>query len=306
MQWVRDYKPDPKRLKLFRYALLITLVGNGVLAGGKGLVAYLSGSVSLYADAANSVSDVFYSLMMVLGLWIAQQPPDVSHPQGHGRFEPLAGLMIAAAMTFAGYEAGRAAIERFINGGIAVEPGLPTAALLVSASIKAGMYISIRNLARKVQSSTLETAARDNLSDVFTSIAAFVGALGSRFFHPLLDAAGGVLVALWIFRAAWEAWRENLGYLTGAGAPIELRERITEVAASVPGVQRVHQVITEYVGPQLVADLHINVDGNLTLTEAHMISDQVVEQLEALPDVERAYVHVEPCELIPTIRSEVV
>ena len=123
MQWIRDYKPDPDATRLFRRALVITLGGNILLAAGKGVATYLSGSVALYADTANSVSDVLYSLLMVLGLWMAQQPPDIGHPQGHGRFEPIVGLLVAAAMTFAGYEAGRTSIERFVGGGLALELG---------------------------------------------------------------------------------------------------------------------------------------------------------------------------------------
>ena len=66
------------------------------------MVAYISGSVALYADAANSVSDVVYSLFMVVGLWMAQRPPDLSHPQGHSRFEPIIGLLVTASMAFRG------------------------------------------------------------------------------------------------------------------------------------------------------------------------------------------------------------
>jgi cation diffusion facilitator family transporter len=204
--------------------------------------------------------------------------------------------MVALAMGFAGFEAARTSVERFIGGGLAVEPGLPTLVLLFSAAAKVGMYFAIRRIAETLTSPTLNAAARDNLSDVLTSAAAFIGALGSAFVHPLLDPIAGFLVALWIFRAAYEVGQENMDYLTGAGADLELRQTLAEAAAEVPGVQRVHQVITEYAGPQLVADLHINVDGNLTLYEAHAISDEVQERLEALPDVDRTYIHVEPCE----------
>ncbi len=296
MQWIREHEPDPQRSRLFRRALLITLVGNLLLAVGKGAVAYYADSVALYADAANSASDVFYSLMLVLGLWMAQQPPDLSHPQGHSRFEPLAGLMVAAAMTFAGYEAGRAAIERFLIGGQAVAPGWPTVALLASAAIKAGMFVLIRRIARSVSSPTLEATARDNLADVLSSAAAFAGTLGSAYLHPLADPLAGGLVSLWIFYAAYEVWRENLYYLTGGGASQELRKQIVDIAAGVAGVERVHQVITEHVGPRLAVDLHVNVNGNVTLFKAHQISDSVQAQLEALPEIDRAYVHVEPCD----------
>jgi cation diffusion facilitator family transporter len=296
MQWIRDYKPNPSHARLFRRALAITLTGNIALAVGKGIAAYFSGSVALYADAANSVSDVFYSLMMVLGLWIALSPPDISHPQGHGRFESIAGLIVAGAMTFAGYEAGRTSLERFLIGGVSVEPGWPTLALLISALIKAVMYGMIRRIAAKVSSPTLAVVAQDNLSDVLTSVAAFVGIFGSKFVHPLTDPIAGTLVALWILRAAIAAWRENLKYLTGAGAPSEIRTKIVQVAETVPGVLGVHQVITEYVGPRLVADLHIDVNGHTPFVDVHRISDQVRIQLETLPEVDRVYVHVEPSE----------
>ncbi|MGC9469092.1 MAG: cation diffusion facilitator family transporter [Anaerolineae bacterium] len=296
MKLVREASPDPERRKKLRQALWITVLGNLALAVGKGAVSYFTGSVALYADAANSASDVFYSALMVLGMWMAQRPPDMSHPQGHSRFEPLAGLVVAAAMTIAGYEAGRASIVRFLEGGQAVTLGWPTAALLISALVKVAMYALIHRIASAISSSTLDAAATDNLTDVLSSTAALVGTLGSRFVHPLADPIAGGLVAIWILRAAFGVWRENLRYLTGAGASPELRAEIVSQAASVDGVERVHQVITDHVGPELVVDLHINVEGTMTLLDAHRISDEVQGRLEEIPGVDRAYVHVEPCE----------
>ncbi len=296
MQWIREHQADAGRERLYRRALLITIGGNMLLAAAKGLVAYLSGSVALYADAANSVSDVLYSLLMMWGLWISLRPPDLSHPQGHSRFEPLVGLTVSLAMAFAGYQAARMAVERFLAGGLAVAPGLPTLVLIVSAGIKYGMYAFISGLAGRLDSPALHATARDNLSDVLTSVAALVGALGSAFVHPLLDPLGGLLVALWIFRAVFFVARENLHYLTGGGASEELLQEIATAAGGVQGVQRVHQVITEYAGPQLLADLHINVEGCMPLREAHAIADEVQTQVEALPEVDRAYIHLEPCD----------
>lgn len=294
MRWVRDYVPQPSVSGLYRKAMWVTLGGNLVLATSKGIVAAISGSVALYADAANSVSDVVYSLFMVLGLWMAQQPPDISHPQGHSRFEPLVGMVVTFSMTFAGFEAARASLERLTIGGLAVEPGLPSLVLFFSAAIKVGMFLAIRQIARSLSSPTLNTTAQDNLSDVLTSTAALIGAFGSIYIHPLTDSIAGLLVAVWILRAAFNAGRENLGYLTGAGASEELRLDIVKVAEQVPGVVRVHHTMTEYVGPRLVVDLHINVNGDMTVKQAHVIADQVAERLQALPEIDRVYVHIEP------------
>ncbi|KPL74111.1 cation transporter [Ornatilinea apprima] len=294
MRWIRSYTPDPTQQRLYRQALIITGVGNLTLAAGKAVAAYLTGSAALYADAANSVSDVVYSALMILGLWVAMQPPDLSHPQGHSRFEPLVGLMVTLSMTLAGYEAARTAIERFLEGGLRVELGLPAIVLLIAAGIKAWMYVSVARLARQLHSPTLETTARDNLSDVLTSSAAFIGAAGSQFIHPLADPIAGLIVAIWIFRNAFLAGRENLNFLTGAGADEELRQEIVRKVESVEGVQRVHFMVTEYVGPKLVVDVHANVDGSMSLDAAHEINDQVIELLEDMAEVDRAYVHLEP------------
>ncbi len=294
MQWVRECEPDIERQRVYVKALLITLGGNLLLLTIKAAASYFSGSVALYADAVNSFSDMIYALLMVLGIWVSQRPPDLSHPQGHSRFEPLVGLVIALAMAGAGYSAAHAAWMRYRIGGLAVEPGLPTAVLLFSAAVKLGMYALIRRMALRLDSPALLATARDDLSDVLTSTAAVLGALGSAYIHPLLDPLAAFVVSAAIFYAVFETAADNLRYLTGGGADETTRARIAETANAVPGVLRVHQVITEYVGPRLAVDLHINVDGDLTLREAHHIADCVQQRLLKMPEVDRVYVHVEP------------
>lgn len=294
MQWIREHTPQPELTKQYRIAMWITLGGNILLALSKALAAYYSGSIALYADTANSVSDVIYSLLMVGGLWMATRPPDLSHPQGHGRFEPLAGLIIAVSMSYAGYEAGRASITRLFSGGVVLEPGLPTLVLVFSALVKSAMFVIISRIARRLNSPALRASSKDNISDVLTSAAAFLGVLGTRFIHPLTDPIAGVLVAAWIFRQAYRAGKENLQFLTGAGAEEEVRRRIKALAEGVPGVISVHHMMTDYAGPKLVVDMHINVNGETSLNETHAIEDAVINRLQALPEVDRAYVHIEP------------
>lgn len=134
----------------------------------------------------------------------------------------------------------------------------------------------------------------DNLSDVLTSLAAFLGILGSNFLHPLLDPIAGLLVSLWIFKTAFDAGKENLMYLTGAGADESLRQKIILTASQVEGVKKVHHMMSDYVGPKLIVDMHINLPGDVPLDDVHDIEDRVVDALEALPEVDRAYVHIEP------------
>lgn len=294
MRWIRDTQPNSETSRMFKRALFITLFGNITLAGAKISAAHFSGSSAIYADAINSISDVLYSILLVIGLRLSQRPPDMSHPQGHSRFEPFAALIVTLSMGIAGVEALRASITRFLEGGASIELGLSSLALLFSMGIKAVMFWGIRSIARRISSPGLNAAARDNISDVFTSLAAFAGILGSNFMNPLLDPAAGIFVALWIFRAVWQTAKENLGYLTGAGADPNLRQKILDTVKGIQGVENIHHVITDYAGPKLVVEMHINADGGITLNQAHEICDRAIEELENLQEVDRAYVHVEP------------
>ena len=294
MRWIRYFQQNPKTNRLFRRAMAITLAGNLLLAAIKILAAIESGSAAIYSDAVNSVSDVLYTIFLILGLWMSQKPPDIGHPQGHSRFEPLAALVVTISMSIAGIEALRSSIQRWMEGGASIPLDISLLALVISMLIKALMYSLVHDISRTTASPGLNAAAKDNLSDVVTSLAALLGVLGSDFIHPLLDPLAGVLVSFWIFRAVIGTAKENFGYLTGAGADEDLRNQILEAAKDVPGVQDVHHIITEYAGPKLVVDMHINVNGELSLNESHAICDQVTEKVEALPQVDRVYVHVEP------------
>lgn len=291
---VREFQPNTEKGIQFRKALIVTVVGNIFLALLKGTAAYFSESAALYSDAVNSISDVVYSIFLIIGLSISQKPPDNSHPQGHDRFEPLMGLMITLSMTLAGVEAMRSSISRFISGGTEISLGIPTIALLVSAFSKTGMFLIIRNIARKIASPGLNATAKDNLSDILTSLAALLGIIGSKYIHPVLDPIAGILVSLWIFRAAWGVGKENLDFLTGGTPDEEIKEKILKTAKTVPGVIGVNQMVTEYVGPKIVVDMHIDVDQNINLQQAHEISDRVTEALLTIPEVDRAYIHPEP------------
>jgi cation diffusion facilitator family transporter len=273
---------------------LYAVGGNALLAVTKGLVAWFSGSSAVFSDAANSLSDTLYSLLLGLGLYVAQQPADDSHPQGHSRFEPLVSLVIALAMIAAGATALWQAVMRFREGAHSIDPGWPTAVLLGAAAVKFGMYRLFRRIGQQAHSPAIRAAARDNLSDILTSAAALAGVLGSRWYHPLLDPAAGLIVALWIGRATWHIVHENLGYLTGRGAPEELLALIARAASGIEGVHGVHRVVADYVGPQVRVDMHIDVEGTLSLSDAHDIAEEVRARVEELDEVDMVFVHVEP------------
>jgi cation diffusion facilitator family transporter len=293
---VRHAKIDPERYALYQRAIWIAIVGNLVLALSKGTVAWISNSNAVLADAANSVSDVLYTVFLAFGLSISQQPPDRDHPQGHARFEPLASLVVGVAMGLTGYEVIRHSLGDLFGSLKAISPGWPTVVLVGGGLIKGMMYLMVRRIARHMRSPAIAATAADNLADVVTSFAALVGVWGSNWVSPFLDSIAGVVVSLWVFKTAYGVLRENLGYLTGQAADPDIIDRIIVEARSVAGVQDVHQVVADYVGPQLRVDMHIDVDGTLPFSQIHDISDAVSRRVESIDEVDLVFIHVEPTE----------
>ncbi len=294
MKRIRSEELDSRRNLLYKRAILIAICGNLLLTVIKGVLAWISGSSAVFSDAANSLSDALYSIIMGLGLYVSQRPADETHPQGHRQFEPLVSLFIAAAMGTAGIAAIWRSIQHFLGKADPIALGWPTLILTIAVLLKYIMYYLVTKIGDKVHSPAIRASARDNLVDIITSTSALIGVWGSHFIHPYFDPFAGLFVALWIFKATVEIVWENIGYLTGRGATIELTHKIADTALSIAEVENVHRTLAEYIGPQLRVDMHIDVDGSMTLDRAHDIGEQVRNVVEGLAEVDLVFVHIEP------------
>jgi len=294
---VRPSQIDPARLRLYQRAIWIAVLGNGTLALAKGAAAWTSGSTALLATAVDSATDLVYTLFMAWGLWRSQQPADESHPQGHTRIEPIVSVLIALMMSLAGLAVVRQAVNRLQGEPATFAWGLPAAILIGSALVKVVMYLMVRRLGQRARSPAIMASAQDNLADVISAGTALIGVLAASWLHPLADPLAGLAISIWIFRNAALILVENLGYLTGRAAEPELLEQIYAAARHVEGVMDVHRVIADYVGPQVRAELHVDVDGEISFLVAHQISNSVRDAVEALDEVDLVFVHLEPVQL---------
>jgi len=297
-----DHVPAETR-RAYREAGLIALGGTLPLAAATGVVARRPGSSASYADAANSASDLAYSLLMLVGLWFALRPPDASHPHGHRRAEPFVSLLIGLTMAAAGVEAARNGLRGLMVGRRPTLDAWPLLVLAASAVVKTGMYFRVRRLGRAVGSPALCASAKDNLSDVVSSSAAVAGAFASLLWAPA-DALTAWAVALWIFRGAWEVLRDAANQLLGGAPSQALQDAIVDAVRSVPGVIMTDRVIVEYQGPRVYADIHIRMDGAMPLEVVHRTSHAVRERVQALREVDHAYIHVEPWPLRDDVHDD--
>jgi cation diffusion facilitator family transporter len=295
VEWVRRPRYEPERHRLYQRAIWIAVVGNSLLAAAKISAAVISGSTAVLATAVDSVTDLVYTAAMAWGLRLSRQPADSSHPHGHSRIEPLVSAAIGIAMGIAGTQVILRAVNQLTTGD--VRPfawSFPAAVLLAGALAKVVMYLLVRRLGDRARSPAIRAFAVDNLTDVLSSGSALLGVIAAHALHPLADPIAGIIVSLWIFRNALAILVENVGYLTGRAPSDELLDEIRRAACGVPGVVNVHRVVASYVGPDVQVDMHVDVLGDMPLRQAHDISERVSSAVEALDEVDQAFVHLEP------------
>ncbi|WP_324664027.1 cation diffusion facilitator family transporter [Haloarcula sediminis] len=286
-----------RRGTLRRVGLLVLGV-NLALVALKGAVWLATGSLAIQSEAVNSAADTAYSLVIVAGLYLTTRPPDFEHPHGHERIEPFVSLFVAAGIFAAGgivlFQAGRA----LLSGTVAVTQGpYAVGVLVLSAVAKYGLYRYCLAAGDDANSPALIATAMDNRNDILTAGAALVGVVGASAGYPLADPLAAVVVAAGILYTGYEVVRDNVAYLVGAAPPEDLRREILERALEHPQVRGAHDVIAHYVGPEIDVSLHIEVEGELTLYEAHDIETEVIQSIQALPEVDDVFVHVDPKEL---------
>ncbi|HDZ36334.1 MAG TPA: cation transporter [Thermococcus sp.] len=271
----------------------LSIVGNLFLALIKLIVGFLYSSIALISDGVHSLSDVITSVIGYAGIKISSKPPDKSHPFGHSRFEPMVAFLIGEALLIVAYEIGRNAVHRIIEGGAIEVNSLMLGVTVLSILLKEAMFRYSVHVGRKLNSQILVADAYHHRSDSLSSVAVLVG-LGAQelgFMHG--DAIAGLLVAVFLLKVSLEVILENVRYLTGQAPPFEVCEEIKERALGVPKVLGVHDLRAHYVGSKLHVELHIEVPPELSLKEAHDVSEEVKRRIEELPEVEMAFVHVD-------------
>jgi cation diffusion facilitator family transporter len=286
------------RRRVVRRVGAIILAVNLALALAKGGVWWVSGSLAVGSEAVNSLADSVYSLVVLAGLYLTTQPPDFEHPHGHERIEPFVSLFVAVGVFAAGGAVLWNAIASVLNGTYGVRAGSAAVVVLVGTALaKYGLYRYCLRIGEERHSPAIVATALDNRNDILTASAALVGVLGASFGAPVLDPIAAGVVSLGIFYTGYEIVRDNVNYLVGAAPPDELRREILERALEHPDVRGAHDVVAHYVGPEIDVSLHIEVEGDMTLFEAHDIESKVVQSIRELPEVDDVFVHVDPREL---------
>lgn len=271
------------------FALAVLKLGAGV-AGE---------SQAVLADGVEALLDVFTAALVYAGARIWTRPPDEGHPHGHGRLETLFAVGIGLSLVLAAVGIGWRALTT-LQEPHAEPPGwIAAAAAFVSIVGKEALYRWTVAIGRRIRSVALVAAAWHYRSDALSSIPVLVAVSGAILFPSwtFLDHLGAVVVSAFILHAAFQITWPRLKDLIDAGAPPEIRSRIQTLAAAHPGVIQVHGVRTRSIGSALQVDLHLVVEGTLSVREGHAIAQGVEDRLvREIEDVVDVTVHIEPPE----------
>ncbi|MBR5052951.1 MAG: cation transporter [Bacteroidaceae bacterium] len=283
----------------------VTLWGgvmNALLVAFKFVAGIMGHSAAMVADAVHSLSDFVTDIIVLVFVRISGKPKDSSHDYGHGKFETLAMtfigfalLVVAIGIVYGGLQK----IAAWAGGEQLKAPGLlALGAALLSIFIKEGTFrYSIRK-ARQLDSQALEANAWHHRSDALSSIGTALGIGGAIFLGQkwaVLDPAASVIVGLFILKVVFELLRSGFGDLTEQSLPDEVEQEILQLAGSVPGVVEPHDLRTRRIGSHYAIELHILMDGNIPLLEAHDRASEVEDLLRKRYGEEtHVVVHVEP------------
>ena len=283
----------------------VTLVGgaiNVILLFFKFIAGILGHSAAMVADAVHSLSDFVTDLIVLVFIHISGKPQDKSHDYGHGKYETLAMTLIGAALFIVAIGiiySGAVKISIWMNGEELKAPGmLALWAALISIILKEGVYHYSMVKARQLNSQAVEANAWHHRSDALSSIGTAVGIGGAIFLGQqwtVLDPIASVIVGAFIVKVAVSLLRNGIGDLMEQSLPDAVEEEILRLAATVPGVEEPHELCTRRIGNHYAIELHILMDGGISLNEAHEKASEVEDLLrERYGEETHIAVHVEP------------
>ena len=276
-----------------------SIAGNTGMALIKGLTGYFGNSYALIADAIESTTDIFSSLLVLFGLKYSNRPADENHPYGHGRAEPLVtflvvGFLITSA-TIIAYESIR---------NIGTPHKLPKPyTLIVLAAIILWKEISFRLVMRKsreTKSSALKADAWHHRSDAITSVAAFIGISIALIFGKGYEAAddwAALFASGFIFYNSYLIFRPALGEIMDENLYHDLINEIRQIALTVDSIEGTEKCFIRKAGMKYHVDLHATVNANLTVKQGHLLAHKLKDTLRnKIPQLGHVLIHIEPHE----------
>ena len=278
----------------------ITIVQNVLLSVFKLFAGIFAHSNAMISDAIHSASDVFSTIIVIIGVKLASKKSDKEHPYGHERLECVAAIVLSIVLLYTGIKIGSQAVKDIIGGNYQnlQKPGmLALVAAVVSIVTKEIMYWYTRHYAKKIDSSALMADAWHHRSDALSSVGALVGIGGAMMGFPVMDSIASIVIFVFIAKAAYDIFKDAMDKMVDHSCDDETEKEMRDFVLAQKEVLSVDLLHTRVFGNKIYVDVEIGVNGSYTLRQAHEIAEEVHEGIEKnFPKVKHVMVHVNPAD----------
>lgn len=276
-------------------AAMLSIFSNSFLIIFKLIAGILMGSISVLSEAIHSSLDLVASIIAFISIKEAIKPKDKKHPFGHGKYENVSGFVEAILILLAGGIIIIEAVRKFASGVELTSINAGIAVMLISSIVNLFISLLLFKVAKKEDSIALEADAMHLLTDVFTSFGVFIGLVIIKFTGlVIIDPIIAIIVALIIIKASIDLTRKSLVDLVDTSLPDEDIVKIHNILKSHKHIESFHKLRTRKSGSTKEIDLHICVNKNLSITEAHNISSEIESLINESIPLSHTVVHIEP------------
>lgn len=281
-----------------------SIIVNVLLASFKLFAGIFAQSAAMVSDAVHSITDLISTVVVIIGIKLANQKPDKDHPYGHERFECVATLVLSTLVFSVGVGIGWAGVQTILEGDfshIAVPGLLALVAAVVSIGVKEALFWYVRAAAKKIDSGALMADAWHSRADGLSSIGSFIGILGARIGFPVMDSIAAIVICLFIFRTAIKIALDAIGKMTDRSCDDDVVAAMRELILAQESVEGIDRLDTRLFGNKIYVEADVSVAAAATFGEAHNVAEQVHDAIEkAFPKVKHCMVHVNPTEKGPS------
>ncbi|UZP04351.1 cation transporter [Clostridium botulinum] len=283
-----------ERLKIGYRVSIVTIIGNVILSIIKIGIGIIASSKAMIADGVHSLSDVFSTIGVIIGLKLSSKKADKEHPYGHEKFESLTSVFLGIMLVLVSLGIGFSGIKNLIYGNYSIPGSLAIFAAVISIVSKEAMYWYTLKYAEKINSTSLKADAWHHRSDSFSSIGALIGIIGARMGFPMLDPAIALVISIIIIKVSYDILKQSINQLMDTSVGDNAIKKMNAAINSIDGVKNIDNLKTRLHANKVYVDVEISVESDISVEEGHKIAMNVHNIIEENKDVKHCMVHVNP------------
>lgn len=276
----------------------VSILVNVLLSAFKLISGLCAHSSAMVSDAVHSASDVFSTLVVIIGVKISAMEPDDNHQYGHERLENVASIVLAMILCGTGMGIGIGGVKSITSGQYKAmsAPGMfALLAAVVSIVVKESMYWYTRHYAKMIDSTALMADAWHHRSDALSSVGSMIGIAGSMAGYRMCDSIASIVICVFVVKAAIDIFKDSISRMTDESCSSDMEQQMRKVILEQDGVLGIDLLKTRKFGSRIYIDVEIGADGELKLIQSHEIAEKVHDEIEAqFPGVKHCMVHVNP------------